>query len=668
MSTFTSSSPVRLVLVGVRGFGQVHAERIARLADEGSVKLVAAVDPGVILDPPTIYGVHLYPDLSEALSAVGPVDVVIIAAPLGEHFRLAKIALAAGADVYLEKPPVASLEDFRSLVRAEQEAERVVQVGFQSLGSHALQMITEDAFGIGPPVTISAVGAWSRTVGYWTRSPWAGRRSLAGKPVVDGVITNPLAHAVVTALAIVGCRRLDDVESVDTDLYRANAIDADDTSVVRVRTADGLTVTCALSLSAQVQREPLIYVEGKHGRATFAYTEDRVHIDAGGDERTEVTGRVDLVENLLAHRRDGTPLLVPLVNTGAFMRVLAAVAAADEPVRIDPRAITWEGEGPDRRASVADVDQWLERAAASGQTFAELRVPWAHRERDTVLVRAQLSDSDVAVYRDGRGTIPTSSPRPYLHPVRTRAGVVVSAHHPADHDWHNGVGMAIPDVNGNHFWGGGTYVPGQGYVQLDNHGVITGEPPELNEDAFTQQLQWIGHDGSVSLREVRSISWAALDDRTWKLIFESALRADHGAELNSPGSKGRIGGGYGGFFWRFPACDNVKVFTAEAHGDDAVHGSVAPWLAWSADFAAGPGISGAATIVIAAQDAAAAAEPWFVRVRDYPGVGSALAWNHPVILAPGAVLRRQFDIAIADGRRSEAEAGQLAAELTGFQS
>ena len=156
MSTFTSSSPARLVLVGVRGFGQVHAERIARLTDEGSVKLVAAVDPGVLLDPPTIYGVHLYPDLSEALSAVGPVDVVIIAAPLGEHFRLAKIALAAGADVYLEKPPVASLEDFRSLVRAEQEAERVVQVGFQSLGSHALQMITEDAFGIGPPVTVSA--------------------------------------------------------------------------------------------------------------------------------------------------------------------------------------------------------------------------------------------------------------------------------------------------------------------------------------------------------------------------------------------------------------------------------------------------------------------------------------------------------------------------------
>src|SRR5215216_2039376 len=349
LSAAASTSPARLVLVGVRGFGQVHAERIARLSDQGLVELVAAVDPGVVLDPPIVYGVDLYADLAEALSVVGPVDVVVIAAPLGEHFRLATIALDAGADVYLEKPPVASLEDFGSLLQAQEKAGRVVQVGFQSLGSRAVEMLREDAFHIGPVVRVSAVGAWSRTVGYWTRSSWAGRRSLAGKPVVDGVVTNPLAHAVVTALAIAGCRRLDDVESVDTDLYRANAIDADDTSVVRVRTADGLTVTCALSLSAQVQREPLIYVEGKHGRATFGYTEDRVQIDAGGDERTEVTGRVDLVENLLAHRRDGTPLLVPLVNTGAFMRVLAAVAAADEPVRVDPRSITWEGEGPDRR-------------------------------------------------------------------------------------------------------------------------------------------------------------------------------------------------------------------------------------------------------------------------------------------------------------------------------
>ncbi|HET9563863.1 MAG TPA: DUF6807 family protein, partial [Mycobacterium sp.] len=200
-------------------------------------------------------------------------------------------------------------------------------------------------------------------------------------------------------------------------------------------------------------------------------------------------------------------------------------------------------------------------------------------------------------------------------------------------------------------------------VLLDDHGKVIGEQPVLRGDAFTQDLRWIGRDGSVQLREQRSIGWAAMDEQSWRLIFETSLRADAGAELGSPGSKGRIGGGYGGFFWRFPACDNVEVFTDQARGEDEVHGTVAPWLAWSADFAAGPGISGPATIVIAAPGAAAAAEPWFVRVRDYPGVGSALAWDRPVILAPGAALRRRFDVALADGRLSATQTQALAAEL-----
>jgi predicted dehydrogenase len=662
-SSTSADSPARLVLVGVRGYGAVHAERIARLTDQGAVQLVAAVDPGVVIDPPTIYGVDLYADLTEALAAVGPVDVVVIAAPIGDHFRLAQIALTSGADVYLEKPPVASMDDFNSLLATERETGHVVQVGFQSLGSGGLEMVATDALGIGRLVSVSAVGAWSRTIGYWSRSPWAGRRSLHGRAVNDGVVTNPLAHAVATALAVVGCRKKEDVESVETGLYRANAIDSDDTSVVRIRTTRGLRVTCALSLCSPVEREPQVHIQGTLGRATFAYTADRVEIETEDRSRTEITGRVDLLENLLAHRHDGAPLLVPLVSTGAFMAVLDAVAVAEEPVRIDPRAIRWEGQGNDRRAVVDNVEHWLWEAAVSGQTFAELGVPWAHSDHDRTLVRANIGGVEVAHYRDGRGTIPTSSPRPVLHPVTTLSGVVVTARHPADHDWHNGIGMAISDVNGTNFWGGRTYIHGEGYVLLDDHGWIVGEPPVLRDRSFTQELQWIGHDGSVYLREQRLIGWAAMNEQCWKLTFESSLRADGGAKVASPGSKGRIGGGYGGFFWRFPNCDNVEVFTDQARGEVEVHGTVTRWVAWSADFAAGPALCGPATIVIAAPGAAEAGEPWFVRVREYPGIGSALAWDRPAVLSPGAVLRRRFDVAIADGRLTEARTRSLAAEL-----
>jgi hypothetical protein len=143
-------------------------------------------------------------------------------------------------------------------------------------------------------------------------------------------------------------------------------------------------------------------------------------------------------------------------------------------------------------------------------------------------------------------------------------------------------------------------------------------------------------------------------------------RSGGAGEESQPGGArtGRQGGGYGGFFWRLPRpAGNAEMFTPSARGEQGVHGGVAPWVAWSADFTPGPGKNGPATIVIAAAAAAAAGEPWFVRVSDYPGLGSALTWDRPVSLQPGDVLSRRFDIAIADGRLTEAETTDLANKL-----
>jgi predicted dehydrogenase len=592
----------------------------------------------------------MYKDLAVAMQAEGPVDVVVIAAPIAEHVQLAQLALSGGADVLLEKPPVAAMDDFTRLLEAERRTGHVVQVGFQSLGAEGAKLFGEDAYGIGEIIKVTATGAWSRTVGYWNRSPWAGRRNLAGRPVVDGVVTNPLAHATATALAVAGCRELADVVSVDADLYRANAIDSDDTSVVRIHTAAGMVVTCAYTLAAGEQTEPVVQVEGSKGRAEYSYTVDRVDLEVEGAQRTVNVGRSDLLENLMAFRRGEAELLVPLASTGAFMRVLDAVARAGEPVRVDPRAIEWFGEGPDRRAVVTGVEQALQRAVETGQTFTELGLGWTQGSRDTILVRGRLGETEVLDYRDGAGTIATSSPRPYLHPVRSLGGVVVSATHPADHDWHTGLGMAIPDVNGTNFWGGGTYAPDRGYTLLDDHGVVSGGPVQQEPDGFRHQLDWLGKGGQLELVEQRTVRWSAQASDLWRLTFTSTLTAERPVELGSPGSKGRVGGGYGGFFWRLPRCEDVDVFTLEARGEAAVHGSVAPWVAWSADFGAGPGTSGPATIIVASADAVRNAEPWFVRVSGYPGLGSALAWDRPLRLSPGQPLERRFDIWVAYGR------------------
>ena len=647
----------RIALVGVHGFGERHLANLARLEAAGALELVAVADPNPP-EPGKLAGsVAVFPTL-DALLADGPgADVVILATPIQTHAPLAMAALAAGVDVYVEKPPAASLARFQDMLAAAEASGGRVQVGFQSLGSTALPAIRElvAAGTIGDVLGLSATGQWLRTKGYFKRSRWAGKRNLGGVDVVDGVATNALAHAVATGLHLAGAHTLADVASVEADLYRAHHTESDDTSVLRVRTATGTTLLCALTLCAPTQLDPSVTIHGTRGEITLFYTRDEVVISTPeGEERQQHT-RTDLLENLLAARATGVPLLSSLADTGAFTAVLEAIRTAPDPQAIPDAHLTWEGEGDDAHPVVHDIAGLIDRAAKSQATFAELGVPWARSLPPARTLK--LSGHTVAGYQDGSRIRAVSSPRPYLHPVRTAAGTVVTDHQPLDHVWHLGAGVALQDVDGINFWGGRTYTRAAGqYVWRPDHGSITvtaaaqtdaadGKPGTLQET-----LSWQGPDGTPVLVEERTWSWSGVGPGVWQLGLDFALSpaGGHPVSLGSPGSNGRHEGGYGGFFWRFPVCTDASVRTAANEGESAVHGSVAPWLAWSGSFTTDDGGAAAgATLVFLAETGST--DPWFVRVDGYPGVGQSLAWDTPVIAAPGNPVRRRVTVLVADG-------------------
>jgi len=640
----------RIALVGVHGFGERHLANVARLEEAGAVELVAVADPNPPAPGRLAESVAVFDDLAQLLAADPGVDVVILATPIQTHAPLALAALSAGKDVYVEKPPVASLAQFEEVLAAAETARRRVQAGFQSLGSHALPAIRNlvESGAIGDVLGLSARGEWVRSKSYFKRSRWAGKRNLDGIDVVDGVATNALAHAVATALHMAGARRVADVESVETDLYRANATESDDTSILRVRTAGGTTLLCGLTLCAPEQQKPSVTVHGTSGEITLFYTEDEVVISTTDGERRETFGRTDLLENLLDARSTGAPLLCSLADTGAFTTVLEAIRTAPAPQQISPDHITWEGEGDEAHPVVHGIGPLLERAAKAQATFAELGLPWA---RKFPPVRALTLDGhEVAEYQDGSRIRAVSSPRPYLHPVRTLAGTVVTDHQPLDHVWHLGVGVALQDVDGINFWGGRTYTREAGqYVWRPDHGSITAaavEETAAGQDGgrLHETLSWNGPDGAPVLVEERTWAWSGVDSSAWQLSLDFALSPAGGepVSLGSPGSNGRHEGGYGGFFWRLPECDGATVWTPAAEGESGVHGSVAPWLAWAGEFGAG-----SATLVFVAAEGCA--DPWFVRVDGYPGVGQSLAWDTPVIARPGSPVQRSITVFVADG-------------------
>ncbi|MET7480449.1 Gfo/Idh/MocA family oxidoreductase [Streptomyces sp. NPDC005648] len=369
-----------IVLAGARGHGRWHLDNIRRLQDKGIVRLAGLCELtplGRDEIPEGLGTPEQSADLGALLDSTGA-RIAVICTPIPTHTDLALTAAARGVHLLLEKPPAPSYAEFRRMADGIEAAGVACQIGFQSLGSHAVpairEMIAEGA--IGQVVGIGAAGAWARAEAYYRRTPWAGRRRLNGVDVLDGVLTNPLAHAVATALALNGSPRAEDVTDVELELLRANDIESDDTSCIRVSTAPGRQVTVAATLCAEKPGEPYVLVHGTRGRITFWYKQDRVLLQRAdhGPEEYEY-GRTDLLENLVDHVTDGTELLVTPASTGAFMKVVEAIRRAPDPAPLPAGA--WHPVPGEGRRAVAGIDALVAAAADTLALYSELGAAWA---------------------------------------------------------------------------------------------------------------------------------------------------------------------------------------------------------------------------------------------------------------------------------------------------
>ena len=271
----------------------------------------------------------------------------------------------------------------------------------------------------------------------------------------------------------------------------------------------------------------------------------------------------------------------------------------------------------------------------------------------------RIGDRVVARYEEGTSIDSVLSPRPFLHPVETLAGVRVTDSHPTDHLHHFGIGVALPDVNGTSYWGGRTYVQDVGSIMLENQGVQRRDDLTVDGDALVERLTWIDEREVAQLSEVRVLTGrpARVGERdAWTLGWRSTLAANFGAlTFGSPATNGREGAGYGGLFWRFPRWE-ATVITRDGEGEAAAHGSTSPWLA-VVD-------AGRHVTVLLAQPAGRPAMPWFARVDEYLGIGPAVAWSELLTVPEGGTLELGLDALLLDRAVTDpAELERLAERL-----
>jgi predicted dehydrogenase len=369
----------RVALIGMHGHGRVHLDGLLDRHRAGQLVLCGVADVREPVDADLLAGRVFDTDAIRLLERVRP-DIVVIASPAHTHRELAERAMLLGAHVLLEKPPVTSLADHDRLLAVADRTGRHCQVGFQAFGSAAVQeLLRRHRSGeFGAVRRVSVVGCWSRGADYYSRSHWAGRRTVDGVVVADGALINPFAHGVALALRL-AAPKADVSMQVRAEAYHAYPIEGDDTMSARIVPDGGVPITAAVTLCAEHEFEPYVRVFGTSAEATVWYTEDRVRIDASGG-REELTGdRIalidDLIANLAADPADNV-LYSPLRDTRAFTAVLSAIVAgpAARPIPEPYQRITPTGR------TVPGIEDVVVTAGERGMLFSELDLPWAVEE------------------------------------------------------------------------------------------------------------------------------------------------------------------------------------------------------------------------------------------------------------------------------------------------
>jgi hypothetical protein len=299
---------------------------------------------------------------------------------------------------------------------------------------------------------------------------------------------------------------------------------------------------------------------------------------------------------------------------------------------------------------------------------------------------------------------PHACPGPFAQPLRTLSGVAVTGPRPYDRRLGRATGPAAAQLSGAVSWGRGTQLPREaGRLERTGFTAVAAG----GRTAITEDVEWTTADGRRWIAEERTWEVRDLDPEggSWTLEFTAVLRNVLGepVRFGGPGPLGRQLAGYCGLFWQGPRDVEGTVTVPGGAGQDA-HGTRAPWLAFTADFAAasgpdagsgaaptapaGPGPArgtpweagspgsaggtkgaappGRATLVFAARPdpsgAGSAWPDWLVRQGTHPAVNPVLALSGRAPLAPGEALRPSFRLVVAEGAWSgERIAAHLAA-------
>lgn len=268
-----SKQALRLVQIGVGGFGQSHLNMVDPFLKAGEVELIAVVDPTPEKWPDLKAdydrrGILWYTDYRAMLEAVGNrVDIVNIATPIPLHEEMVRAVLTESrAWVYLEKPAVPTLEQLESLIELDKD-ERVY-VGFQWVSNPLVRQMRRwvEAGLFGRVESVMVAASWPRLDPYYERASWAGHMIWNGLIAFDGPATNANSHWVNNIMYVLGKGRDYAIpETVEGEYYRARRIESYDTCSLAGTFPEGTHYTVNFTHAGKERIGNNFYLVGERG-------------------------------------------------------------------------------------------------------------------------------------------------------------------------------------------------------------------------------------------------------------------------------------------------------------------------------------------------------------------------------------------------------------------
>ncbi|MFA7229652.1 MAG: Gfo/Idh/MocA family oxidoreductase [Victivallaceae bacterium] len=381
---------IKVAIIGVSGFGNVHYGDLIQACNENKLALVAAViinqeEEKEKCEKLKSIGCRIFTDYKTMFSEFnGKLDVCFIPTGINLHAPMAIAAMRSGANVMIEKPAAATIQDILEMQKVERETGKFVAVGYQHIYQPEIAKIKKTILNgeIGQVKSIKCFGLWPRSESYYSRNRWAGKIKNGSDWILDSPFNNALAHSVNLLCYLAGqtfetsCQ----IVSVQAGLFRANPqIENADTACIRAVTGNKINLLFLVTHCSQKHYGPDMIIEGSAGKIRWNYQTTIIERESGSEKIDNTTNemRKNIMNAILGRVHDKKTFICDL-NIAMAQTLFCNGAHESSPViPVPEQDVTELEDSIGKRFVIKQIDDIMEKCFNEGRLFSTEDYPWA---------------------------------------------------------------------------------------------------------------------------------------------------------------------------------------------------------------------------------------------------------------------------------------------------